>query len=303
MYLDDFTAILYDHLEILSQNIISSFSGAAKRFYEREFDFFGKITAVSGEIRSFAKGEPRKKACLEALSRIKVQSGCYLPSNPEAMVIDIDYNSGTPMQSAAKAPYLARFRVHRCGINELEQLAMDVSNKGTSPILQPSITLGVESWQAAIFKVGDDVRQDMLALQVINIFQNIFQQVGLDLYVFPYRVVATAPGCGVIECVPDAKSRDQLGRQTDFGLYEYFLHTYGDESSKEFQMARSNFVKSMAAYSVIGYLLQIKDRHNGNIMIDKKGHIIHIGAYLSLSLSTFILLINHPFTLNLLMLI
>lgn len=196
MYMDEEKQVkdvaLYDVLESLVNSIVNTLSGSARDFYKREFDFFNKITQISGEIRPFPKGPERKRACLEALSKIVVQPGCYLPSNPEAMVLDIDYKSGTPMQSAAKAPYLARFKVLRCGIKELESLAMAVSDSPTKTL--PVSTKGLETWQAAIFKVGDDVRQDMLALQVIGIFKNIFQQVGLDLYLFPYRVVATAPG-------------------------------------------------------------------------------------------------------------
>ena len=132
-----------------------------------------------------------------------------------------------------------------------------------------------------IFKVGDDLRQDSLALQVIQIFREIFKQSGLNIYTYPYQTISTISPKnddlgGYIEVVKDTDSRDQIGKTYDTNLYDYFLCSFGQENSNEFREARKNLIESIAAYAVISYILQIKDRHNGNILIDKKGHLIHI---------------------------
>lgn len=72
-----------------------------------------------------------------------------------------------------------------------------------------------------------------------------------------------------------------MGRAKINNLYSYFVDKYGSPDTTAFQKARLNFIQSMAAYSVACYILQIKDRHNGNIMIDGDGHIVHIGKPIS----------------------
>lgn len=82
----------------------------------------------------------------------------------------------------------------------------------------------------------------------------------------------------MIDVVPNATSRDEMGRAKVNDLLDFFIAKYGGEDTIEFQKARLNFIQSMAAYSVVCYILQVKDRHNGNIMIDGEGHIVHIGV-------------------------
>lgn len=274
-------------LDKVTDRLIASFTGADKEFFEREFSFFGEVTGISGKLKPFIKkSKPEKKAKIEEeLRKIKVEVGVYLPSNPDGVVVGIDRKSGKPLQSHAKAPYMATFRIRKNRAVSTEMEAGRVSrakhqrikSKASVATTAPSEDGNCyEVWQSAIFKVGDDCRQDVLALQLIAAFRGIFNSVGLDVYVYPYRVTATAPGCGVIDVLPNSISRDMLGREAVNGLHDYFVTKYGGEHSVRYQEARSEFVKSMAAYSVISYLMQFKDRHNGNIMIDDKGHILHI---------------------------
>ncbi|KAG0669313.1 phosphatidylinositol-4- kinase [Maudiozyma exigua] len=248
-------------LDRVREKMVKTFSKKHYEFYKEEFGFFDDVTSISGKLKPYIKKSKaeKKQKIDEEMRKIVVRPGAYLPSNPDGVVVDINRTSGKPLQSHAKAPFMATFKIKKT-----------VEDPATGNPME------IEKWQAAIFKVGDDCRQDVLALQLVSMFRTIWSAIGLDVYVFPYRVTATAPGCGVIDVLPNSVSRDMLGREAVNGLYEYFVSKFGDENTIEFQRARNNFVKSLAGYSVISYLLQFKDRHNGNIMYDDQGHCLHI---------------------------
>jgi phosphatidylinositol 4-kinase A len=72
------------------------------------------------------------------------------------------------------------------------------------------------------------------------------------------------------------KSRDQLGKAGSKTLLQYFTSRFGHPGSRGFQQAQLAFTSSLAAYAIICYLMSIKDRHNGNVLIDRLGNLCHI---------------------------
>ncbi|CAM9387861.1 unnamed protein product [Discosporangium mesarthrocarpum] len=131
-----------------------------------------------------------------------------------------------------------------------------------------------------IVKAMDDLRQEQLASQFL-VMANLILEEGpptLRSWLRPYDIVATSPDAGIIEAVPDTVSLDALkkndGRYTT--LLDFFQRHFGPRGSDAFNSAQSCFVESLATYSIVTYLLQVKDRHNGNILLDASGHVIHI---------------------------
>jgi phosphatidylinositol 4-kinase B len=120
-----------------------------------------------------------------------------------------------------------------------------------------------------IVKSGDDCRQELLAMQLIKTFQGIFRSEGLALWLQPYEVLPTSHRTALIELLPNCMSIHSIKHSLPPGstLKEHFLRMFPTESP-EFQAAQLRFAQSLAAYSLVCYLLQIRDRHNANILMD-----------------------------------
>lgn len=121
----------------------------------------------------------------------------------------------------------------------------------------------LRSWRLirVLVKANDDVRQEQFAMQLISQIQQILKLKKLKLWLRSYEILATGPDCGLIEFVSDTKSLDEIHRSHGT-LVDYFEAKFGRKNSKAYQKAQKNFMNSLAAYSLVCYILQIKDRHN-----------------------------------------
>uniref|UniRef100_A0A3B4WUI6 Phosphatidylinositol 4-phosphate 3-kinase C2 domain-containing subunit alpha n=1 Tax=Seriola lalandi dorsalis TaxID=1841481 RepID=A0A3B4WUI6_SERLL len=132
-----------------------------------------------------------------------------------------------------------------------------------------------------MFKVGEDLRQDMLALQMIRIMDRIWLQEGLDLRIVNFKCISTGKDKGMVELVPSSDTLRKI--QVEYGVTGSFkdkplaewLRKY-NPAEDEYEKASENFIYSCAGCCVATYVLGICDRHNDNIMLRSTGHMFHI---------------------------
>lgn len=165
-------------------------------------------------------------------------------------------------------------------------------NEKKQRIRKSSIYGHLENWDlcSVIVKNGDDLPQEAFACQLISLISNIWKKHKVDFWTKRMKILITSANAGLVETITNAmsihsikKSLTELSIENGenakgriFTLKDYFQKLYGLVDSLKYVKAQENFAISLASYSIICYVLQIKDRHNGNIMLDHEGHIIHI---------------------------
>ena len=213
---------------------------------EAQSELIGILCSLASELK--AKKLDREKKTLylrEMLKKHPVEITCPLPLEPLKTIVGVDYHNALVMKSSL--------------------MPMKLPFKTSD---------GME--YSALFKTGDDLRQDQLIIQIISLIDRLLQKENVDLKLTPYRVLATGTDSGLVEFI-DARPVAHI-LQIYPSIQAFFkdcfpanLPPYGIQSD-----VMDNYIKSCAGYCVITYILGVGDRHLDNLLLSSSGRLSHI---------------------------
>ena len=165
--------------------------------------------------------------------------------------------------------------IERCKVMDSKKLPLFLVFKNADPMGEPIYV---------IFKAGDDLRQDLLTLQIISMMDSMWKAQGLDLHMSPYGCVACDDGVGMIEVVLDSDTIANITKKSGGAMMAFredpminWLRQQPCNKEREgVKKCMWNFLYSCSGYCVATYILGIGDRHNDNIMMQQNGTLFHI---------------------------
>lgn len=210
----------------------------------------------SGSQKSASRSQITEdmKLCIKQDTYLEALSGIVSPLNPSIILFEICTDRCKFMDSKMKPLWL--MYKNKCMQSE---------------------TVGI------IFKNGDDLRQDMLTLQMIQLMDVLWKTEGLDLRMTPYGCLSTGNKTGVIEVVKSSDTIANIQRNKSnsaataaFNKDALLDWLKSKNPGDKLEQAIEEFTLSCAGYCVATYVLGIGDRHSDNIMIRENGQLFHI---------------------------
>uniref|UniRef100_A0A3B3Y8H3 phosphatidylinositol-4,5-bisphosphate 3-kinase n=1 Tax=Poecilia mexicana TaxID=48701 RepID=A0A3B3Y8H3_9TELE len=226
------------------------------KLLSKQNEALGKMKALSDIVKTGSQKMTVDdlKLCIRQESYLEALSDLLSPLNPSVILFEICADKCRFMDSKMKPLWL----MYK---NPLEQADM----------------VGI------IFKNGDDLRQDMLTLQMIRLMENLWKKEGLDLRMIPYGCLSTGNKTGLIEIVKSSDTIANIQRNSSnsaataaFNKDALLNWLKSKNPGDKLDQAIEEFTLSCAGYCVATYVLGIGDRHNDNIMIRETGQLFHI---------------------------
>lgn len=128
---------------------------------------------------------------------------------------------------------------------------------GLNPLLVAFKIRGTEKPYKAIFKTGDDLRDDEFVIKFLHRAQGFLDGARLTCY----NAIALSEDMGLIQFVEGAETLGDIPSITQY--------LKGDQS-------HNTFVQTAADYTALMYVLGVGDRHSDNLMLLPDGHLFHI---------------------------
>ncbi|XP_028921601.1 phosphatidylinositol 4,5-bisphosphate 3-kinase catalytic subunit delta isoform isoform X2 [Ornithorhynchus anatinus] len=227
----------------------------------KQGEALNKMKSLNDYVKVSSQKTPKPQAkelmhtCMRQETFLEALSNLQSPLNPSTLLADVCVEQCTFMDSKMKPLWIV------------------YSNEEVTG----SSSVGI------IFKNGDDLRQDMLTLQMIQLMDVLWKQEGLDLRMTPYGCLSTGDRTGLIEVVlrSDTIANIQLNKSNmaataAFNKDALLNWLKSKNPGDALERAIEEFTLSCAGYCVATYVLGIGDRHSDNIMIRETGQLFHI---------------------------
>jgi len=179
--------------------------------------------------------------------------------------IDNIKNININAESLYKLPYGTDF-IEKFHHNNIKYI-----NSATKPLLIP-YSISNNNLCNVLYK-NEDIRKDKIIVLIIKLFDILLKEHGMDYNIITYNALSTSLNSGIVEIIESSTTLYDILNIHKTNLLNHILEKNNDTS---IEMIRNKFIKSLAAYSVITYLLGIGDRHMDNILIRDDGCIFHI---------------------------